>query len=141
MVEQGAFAEWAEVHGNRYGTAIETLEHWREQGCDVLLDIDIQGAAQLRKAYGEGVFIFILPPDLKELRKRLENRQTDDAEVIERRMKNARDEIRESVNYDYVVVNDDFDIALDALKSIVIAEGCRTARVLPGLTEVFDLDI
>jgi len=141
MVEQGAFAEWAEVHGNRYGTAIETLEHWREQGFDVLLDIDIQGAAQLRKAYGEGVFIFILPPDLKELRKRLENRQTDDAEVIERRMKNARDEIHESVNYDFVVVNDDFDVALDALKSIIVAEGCRTARVLPGLTEVFDLDI
>lgn len=141
MVAQGAFAEWAEVHGNRYGTAIKTLEHWRTRGYDVLLDIDIQGAAQLKKAYGEGVFIFILPPDLKELRKRLENRQTEDPDVIERRMENARDEIRQSVNYDYVIVNDDFDTALSALKSVIISDRCRAARVLPSLTDVFDLEI
>ncbi len=141
MVEAGAFAEWAEVHGNRYGTAIATLESWRDAGNDVLLDIDIQGAAQLKKSYGEGVFVFILPPDFSELRKRLEGRRTDTPEVIERRIANARDEIRESVWYDYVIVNDHFATAVEELKAIVTAEGCRSGRVLPALARTFEIDL
>ncbi|WP_305041805.1 guanylate kinase [Geoalkalibacter sp.] len=139
MVAAGAFAEWAEVHGNRYGTAIKTLEDWRNAGLDVLLDIDIQGAAQLRESYGEGVFIFILPPDLAELRRRLEGRGTDAPEVIERRIANARREIPECVRYDYLIVNDDFDQALHRLSAILTAEACRTARVLPALAQTFEL--
>lgn len=139
MVAAKAFAEWAEVHGNRYGTAIKTLEDWRNAGCDVLLDIDIQGAAQLRKTYDQGVFVFILPPDLVELRRRLEGRGTDAPEVIERRIANARREIPECVHYDYLIVNDDFEQALNRLTSIITAEGCRTARMLPTLAKTFDL--
>lgn len=141
MIDAGAFAEWAEVHGNRYGTAIAALENWRDAGCDVLLDIDIQGAAQLKKSYGEGVFVFILPPDFSELRRRLEGRQTDAPEVIERRIANARKEIRESVWYDYVIVNDHFEMAVGELKAVITAEGCRAKRVLPALAETFDINL
>jgi guanylate kinase len=128
MAAQNAFAEWAEVHGNRYGTAIETLERFRSEGRDILLDIDCQGARQLKKSYRQGVFIFILPPSLAELQRRLNGRNTDAPEVIARRIANARDEIRQAVWYDYLVVNDDFSQALAELKSIVLAEGCRTSR-------------
>jgi guanylate kinase len=128
MVAQGAFAEWAEVHGNRYGTAIETLERFRSEGRDILLDIDCQGARQLKKSYRQGVYIFVLPPSLTELQRRLNGRNTDAPEVIARRIANARDEIREAVWYDYLVVNDDFSQAFAELKSIVLAEGCRTSR-------------
>ncbi|BCR05175.1 guanylate kinase [Desulfuromonas versatilis] len=138
MVAEGAFAEWAEVHGNRYGTALATLEEARAAGQDVLLDIDCQGAAQLKKNYRQGVFVFILPPDFQELRRRLVGRNTDSAEVIERRIANARGEIREAAWYDYIVVNDDFEQALAELKSIVLAEGCRSGRVLDGLKDVFE---
>jgi guanylate kinase len=127
MIEQGAFAEWAEVHGNRYGTAVATLERYRSEGHDVLLDIDCQGARQLKTTFGQGVFIFILPPSLDELQRRLTGRNTDAPDVIARRIANARDEIREALWYDYLVVNDDLPQALTELKAIVIAEGCRTA--------------
>lgn len=139
MVAQGAFAEWAEVHGNRYGTALETLESFRRQGADVLLDIDCQGAAQLKQNYREGIYIFILPPGLEELRRRLKGRNTDAPEVIERRIANARGEIEQAVWYDYLVINDDFDQALKELKSIVVAERCRTPRVLAAVMEKFNL--
>ena len=89
MVAQGAFAEWAEVHGNRYGTSIASLNRFRASGHDVLLDIDCQGAAQLKRSYGSGVFIFILPPSLDELQRRLTGRNTDAPDVIARRVANV----------------------------------------------------
>lgn len=134
MVDEGAFAEWAEVHGNRYGTAIANLESFRAAGHDVLLDIDCQGAAQLKRSYSRGVFIFILPPSLAELQRRLTGRNTDAPEVIARRIANARAEILEAAWYDYLVVNDDFSHALVVLKSILLAEENRTSRQ-PGLIE------
>lgn len=136
MVAEGAFAEWAEVHGNCYGTAIETLESCRAAGRDVLLDIDYQGAAQLKKAWQGGVFIFILPPSLDELNRRLQGRNTDAPEVIERRIANARGEIREAGWYDYLVINDDFAVALEQLKAILTAEGCRTTRYRSSVNEL-----
>lgn len=138
MVAQGAFAEWAEVHGNRYGTAIETLERFRAEGRDVLLDIDCQGARQLKRSYREGVFIFVLPPSLTELQRRLHGRNTDSPEVIARRIANARDEIREAVWYDYLVINDDFSQAFSELKSIVLAEGCRTSRRQAKISRILE---
>ena len=139
MVDRGEFAEWAEVHGNRYGTSLKALQSAREAGQDILLDIDCQGAAQLKKTYRQGVFIFILPPTLQELRRRLEGRNTDSREVIERRIANASGEIREAVWYDYLVVNEEFSEALEELQAIVVAEGCRTGRVLGTLPEEFGL--
>lgn len=137
MVAGGEFAEWAQVHGNRYGTAIATLDAARSAGVDLLLDIDCQGAAQLKKNYRHGVFIFILPPSYQELQRRLEGRQTDAPEVIVRRMTNARGEIEAARWYDYLVVNDDFAEARSNLLAILAAERCRTARVLESLPEFF----
>lgn len=139
MVGRGEFAEWAEVHGNRYGTAVETLERFRLEGCDVLLDIDIQGARQLRKNYRQGVYIFVLPPSFDELRRRLMGRNTDAPEVIARRLANAQLEVREAGSYDYLVINDVFDKALDELKAIIVAEGCRTPRILPLVAKEFQI--
>ena len=128
MVAVDAFAEWAEVHGNRYGTALSTLDIARQAGCDLLLDIDCQGALQLKAKQVQGVNIFILPPSMIELDRRLRERQTDSEAVIERRLANARGEIVQAEWYDYWVINDDFKLALDQLKSIITAETCRAVR-------------
>jgi guanylate kinase len=139
MVDKGAFAEWATVHGNRYGTALATLEKARRNGQDLLLDIDCQGAAQLKQSCPDAVFMFILPPSYEELERRLRGRNTDAPEVIAQRLSNARREIRELVWYDYLVVNDDFDRAVEALRSIIVAEGCRAPRRMAEARRLFDL--
>jgi len=127
-IKQRQLAEWAEVHGNLYGTSLQTLNDAAAQGIDLLLDIDCQGAAQLKKNYQQGVFIFILPPDYAELEKRLRDRGTDDEEVIQRRLKNSEQEILQSRWYDYLVVNDDIMLAKDNFIAIIKAERCRSHR-------------
>lgn len=139
MVAAGEFAEWAEVHGNLYGTAIKTLEEYREGGIDVILDIDCQGARQLKERYRGGVFIFILPPSYNELRRRLNGRNSDSSEVIVRRLENAAAEIKESRWYDYIIVNDVFARAVEELKSVMMAERCRTVRVLDAVAQLFEI--
>lgn len=139
MIEAGEFAEWAEVHGNLYGTSLKTLQKCREDGIDLILDIDCQGAAQLKEKQVEGVNIFILPPSYKELRSRLEGRGSDSPDVIEKRLVNAEDEIRQAGWYDYIVVNDIFSRAVEDLKSIVIAERHRTGFILETLNREFNI--
>ena len=139
MVADGAFAEWAEVHGNCYGTSKTLLKEAISTGADVLLDIDFQGAAQLRECGMDGVFIFILPPNMQELRKRLEGRNTDTPAVIEKRMKNARIEIAQAGRFDYLVVNDVFAQAVDKLRAIMLAESIRTVRILDRYSDEFSL--
>lgn len=129
MVEERDFLEWAEVYGNLYGTSKTQVLKALHQGKDVLLDIDTQGALQVKKNFPEAVLIFILPPSLKELERRLRNRGTDDEETIERRLKIARKEIERAPLYDYIVVNDVLEKAFEQLKSIIIAEKCRTERL------------
>jgi len=139
MVVADEFAEWAEVHGNRYGTARNTLDCFRAEGIDVILDIDCQGARQLKERYVGGVFIFILPPSFNELRRRLDFRNSDSAEVIARRLACASLEIREARWYDYIIVNDVFSKAVAELESVIVAEQCRTARVLESVATMFDI--
>ena len=139
MIDAGEFAEWAEVHGNRYGTAIKTLEEYRRSGTDIILDIDCQGARQLKERYQGGVFIFILPPSFNELRRRLDDRNSDSSEQIARRIVNAEAEIKESRWYDYIIVNDVFSTAVEELKSVLIAEKCRTSRVIDSVSQLFDV--
>ncbi|WP_243374485.1 guanylate kinase [Geotalea sp. SG265] len=139
MVAADEFAEWAEVHGNFYGTALKTLEDYRAQGIDVILDIDCQGAHQLKKKYQGAVYLFVLPPSYQELRRRLDCRSLDAPEVIDRRIEAAAGEIRESRWYDYIIVNDVFSKAVEELKSVLIAEQCKTTRVLAGVSELFDI--
>ena len=139
MVAAGEFLEWAEVHGNCYGTARAALHQAATQGADILLDVDVQGAEQLRDSGVDGVFIFILPPDMHELRKRLENRNTDDAQVIERRLNNAAAEIAAAARFDYLVVNQLLADAVASIMAIMTAETARTKRVIETLPEEFGL--
>ncbi|SEA65449.1 guanylate kinase [Desulfuromusa kysingii] len=128
MIAEQLLAEYAEVHGNYYGTSLETLNTAEAEGVDLLLDIDCQGAAQLKKNYRRGVFIFILPPDFAELKKRLYNRGTDHEDVIQRRLENAEQELLQAPWYDYLVINDDFQSAKKKLMAIITAERCRMSR-------------
>ena len=126
MLQAGDFAESAEVHANLYGTSRRVLEDMVSKGIDVILDIDTQGAKQIKKKFESAVFIFILPPSLDILEERLRNRKSDLEEEIKRRMTRAREEIKDYGMYDYLIVNRDFDRALAELHSIIVAERCRT---------------
>lgn len=126
MAAAGDFAEHAEVHGNLYGTSNRVLSDMRREGVDVILDIDTQGARQIQDHYPTAVFVFIMPPSLAILEERLRNRQSDQEEVIRKRMRRAVDEIRDYALYHYIIINRDFDRALSELRSIVVAERCRT---------------
>jgi guanylate kinase len=125
MVKAGDFAEWAEVHSNFYGTSRRVLDDMISKGIDIILDIDTQGAKQIKAKFQSAVFIFIMPPTLDILEERLRNRKSDHEDEIKRRMRRAREEIKDYALYDYLVVNRDFDRALIELRSIVIAERSR----------------
>ncbi len=120
-IEDGGFLEWADVFGNYYGTPKAPVEKRLAEGADIILDIDIQGGMNVRKAMPGAVLIFILPPSIKELRRRLEHRGTDAQDVIEKRLAKALTEIGTAREYDYVVVNDDLDVAAEQVLSIVQA--------------------
>jgi guanylate kinase len=130
MIAAGEFAEWANVHGRRYGTGNAYLEQSRQEGVDLLLEIDIQGASQLKDRHGEGHYIFVLPPSWQELENRLRGRNTEDEDEVKRRLDRAREEILEWTWFDYIIVNDDFKRAVDRMNSIVVA--CRHARSAMG---------
>ena len=125
-IAEGIFLEHAEVHGNLYGTSRMTVSDLLCQGRDVLLEIDWQGARQIRKSKPDCVTVFILPPSRVELERRLRGRGSDSAEVIERRLHNSREEIAHAHEFDYIIVNDSFDVALGDLQSIVRAVRQRT---------------
>jgi guanylate kinase len=122
MIEANAFVEWAHVHGHRYGTSKKGIQDRMEAGADVVLEIDFQGALQIRKAFANAVLIFILPPSWEELRSRLERRGEDSPEVIELRLKNAAQEMAQARFFDFVIINELFERALFDLKTIVHAQ-------------------
>ncbi len=124
---KGYFAEWAEVHGNFYGTPLEPVKERLHQGQDVLFDIDVQGAAQLKLTLEEATFAFILPPSLLELENRLRGRGLDDEATIERRLVNARSEVLQARWYDSLIVNDNLDQAYDTLRAVYVAAGLAPA--------------
>lgn len=132
QVEQADFLEHAEVFGNLYGTSQSTVENTLAAGFDLILEIDWQGAQQVRRKLPQARSIFILPPSLKDLRERLNNRQQDDESVIDRRMQQAVEEMSHYLEYDYLVVNDRFQDALEDLKAILRANRlsltCQQAR-------------
>jgi guanylate kinase len=125
LIDDGRMAEWAVVHGHRYGTSKLELEKKSAGNMDVVLDIDIQGARQIREKHKKGLFIFILPPSFAELKKRLETRGKDSQDVIRDRLYTARKEIRAYTQFDYVIVNDSLEAAQRELESIVLSERCR----------------
>lgn len=125
MVGRGAFLEHAQVFDNFYGTSEAAIREQMQQGLDVVLEIDWQGARQVRRRFEDAVSIFILPPTPEALRQRLDNRGQDSDEVIERRMRDARNEMSHYAEYDYLIVNDLFDEALEQLRAVVTAERLR----------------
>lgn len=122
MVLGDAFVEWAHVHGHRYGTSKKAIEDRIAQGADVILEIDFQGAIQIKKVFANAVLIFILPPSWEELRSRLERRGEDAPEVIELRLKNAALEMAQASEFDFVIINELFERALFDMKAIVHAQ-------------------
>ena len=129
-IERGEFLEYAEYVGNFYGTSMAVIREKLDQGIDVILEIEIQGAAKVREKMPEAVSLFLVPPSFEELSRRLHGRGTDSEEKIQQRLETARREAKEIVNYDYIVVNDTVDRAVGEILAILIAEGCRKERRL-----------
>lgn len=130
MASAGEFAEWASVHGNLYGTSMSELDRAREnKRLGIVFDVDYQGARQIKARLPQAIGIFILPPSLPELRRRLEQRGTDSPETISKRFNAAQAEIAHYLFFDYLVINDELDRAAESLRGIVRAERCRRARL------------
>ncbi len=128
MVEDGEFLEYAEVYGNYYGTPKKFVEEELAAGNDVILEIDIQGALQVKERFPEAVFVFIIPPSMEELKRRIVKRGTEDAEAIYRRFQSAYEELNYISRYNYVIINDTVESAVAKLEAIVLAEKCRVDR-------------
>jgi guanylate kinase len=137
MRERGEFAEWAEVHDNFYGTSRLWLEQRMKEGCDMMLEIDWQGAQQMRRQFPEAVSIFILPPSVAELENRLRRRGADSEDVIARRVAGALGEMRHVGEFDFVIINKDLDVALGELKAAVRASRLRFSRQRARHPDVF----
>ena len=137
MVLAGAFVEWAHVHNHRYGTSKKAIEERMAQGADVILEIDFQGALQIKSIFANAVSIFILPPSWEELRARLERRGEDSAEVIELRLANAALEVAQVHKFDFVIINELFDRALFDLKAIVHSQRLKFSAQRRARAETF----
>ncbi len=127
--EKNAFLEWAKVFDNYYGTPLKYVESILQQGQDCLLEIDVQGAMQVKSKWPTGVFIFIVPPSCEELVRRISNRGTESQAEIQKRLNRAEEEMAHLKSYDYVVVNDLLEDAMEKIRAIIVAERCRVSRV------------
>lgn len=130
LIASGDMLEYAEYVGNYYGTPLPYVQKTLQEGKDVFLEIEVQGARQVKEKVPDGVFIFLTPPDLHELKNRIVNRGTDAMEIIEERMKVAREEIEMMALYDYAVVNDEVPLAVTRIKDIIASEHFRVDRVI-----------
>lgn len=137
MVERGDFFEWAQVHGNLYGTSRSAIEARLEAGQDVVLEIDWQGALQIKRLFPHAVLIFILPPSWEELEQRLRRRGEDGDAVIATRMRNAREEVAQARHFDFVIINALFETALFDLKTVVHSQRLKYAAQLRNRSQVF----
>jgi guanylate kinase len=137
MAAQGDFFEWAEVHGNLYGTSRRAIEDRLARGDDVVLEIDWQGALQIKQIFAHAILIFILPPSWAELEQRLKRRGEDGADVIARRMENARLEVAQARHFDFVIINGLFETALFDLKTVVHSQRLRYAAQQRNKSQVF----
>ena len=137
-IDRRDFAEWAEIYGYRYGTSRSLIETIRSEGRDVILDIDGQGARQLREKNLEGIFIFVLPPSLAELRRRLSRRGTESAAALRERLMKARAELTEAREYEYLIINDDLEKTKDRLQAVIVAEHQRRACMAEVLEDLLN---
>ncbi|MFQ5466182.1 MAG: guanylate kinase [Thermodesulfobacteriota bacterium] len=139
MVEEGEFLEYACVHGRKYGTRGADLDALLDAGNDVLLEIDVQGAEKLRKAMDQGIYVFVIPPSIEACKTRLSSRGLDTPEEITKRLNIAIEEIKRAPFYDYIIVNDEVEPAIERLKSIITAEKARTVRMMPTVKDLFSI--
>lgn len=135
MIAQKDFIEWAIVHGNYYGTSKRDLNELLNKGVDIILDIDSQGATQIKKRFTNGVFVYILPPSFDELRHRLTIRKGDSPDEISRRLDMANEEAKDYNMYEYLIINDEFEMAIERLKAIIISTRIRIERINPEWVE------
>ncbi len=138
LIEQGKLLEYAEFVGNYYGTPVDYVRETTDKGKDVFLEIEVEGARQVREKFPDGLFIFLSPPSLSELKNRIVTRGTETEEIINNRMNVAREEIEMMHLYDYVVENDTVENACDKIKAIIVAEHCRRERVEPKYKKMLE---
>ncbi|MCF8128958.1 MAG: guanylate kinase [Deltaproteobacteria bacterium] len=138
MIEKNAFLEWAQVHGHLYGTSLEAVKRQMSAGSDILMDVDVQGGRNVKNRFPDAVLIFLLPPSLKILEKRLKARGTDDLVVIQKRMAQASEEIKNCSWYDYIVINDDLEKAILEAQSIILSTRCRRERRMDWVATHFN---
>ncbi|SET84429.1 guanylate kinase [Salinibacillus kushneri] len=141
MIEQNKLLEWAEYVGNYYGTPREYVEETLDSGKDVFLEIEVQGALQVKDNFPEGVFIFLFPPSLEELKNRIINRGTESEDLVRNRLLAAKEEIEMMEAYDYVVVNDEVNHAVEKINSIVQAEHCNRERIAEEYKKALESDM
>jgi len=139
MIDDGAFVEWAKVYDHLYGTSAAGLRSQTEKGQDVILDIDSQGAKNIRSFFNDSVLIYILPPSLETLAERLKARATDNAEVIENRTKRAIGDLKDCEWYDYLIINDDLERAVAEAEAVILSNRCSNSRMLPVVKEMFGI--
>jgi len=137
LIDEDSFLEWASVHDHLYGTSKKTIQERIAQGGDVILEIDFQGAVQIKKLFDNAVLIFILPPSLEELKARLERRGEDTAEVIEVRLQNAEKEMKQAKAFDFVIINEMFETALFDLKTIVHSQRLKFEAQRRARSDIF----
>lgn len=137
-IKRGELIEWAEVHGNYYGTPFRNLSLAEEKGKDILFEVDIQGAKSLREKIPDAILIFVMPPSLKELKRRLEQRGDNSEEEVKRRLIHAEEEIKAAEKFDYIIVNDDLEKALKNLQAIITSERLRAKRNLSLIEKILE---
>lgn len=140
LIQEEKLLEYAKYVDNYYGTPVDYVKDTLEAGQDVFLEIEVQGAAQVREKFPEGLFIFLMPPSLAELKNRIVGRGTESVELIRNRMEAARKEIELTSMYDYIVVNDDVENAVDKINAIVQAEHCRSERVIDKYIKMLEVE-
>lgn len=140
LIKEDKLLEYAEFVGNYYGTPVDYVRETINQGKDVFLEIEVQGARQVREKFPDGLFIFLVPPSLSELKNRIVTRGTETIDVINNRMNAAKEEIEMMNLYDYVVENDQIDLACERIKAIVVAEHCRRERVEPRYIKMLEVE-
>ncbi len=139
MINEEKFAEWAEVHGNLYGTPIKEIDKILDKGIDILLDIDVQGSSQIKEKYNNSVHVFLVPPDLNTLRERLSNRNTENSSDLEKRLKRAVNEISRIRDYDYIIVSDDIEKSLNKLESIIECIRSKTEFMINNIFNLYSI--
>jgi len=137
MIDEGAFLEWARVYDHLYGTSLSGIRELMASGLDILLDVDVQGGEHIKARFPESVLIFLVPPSIEVLEQRLRKRGTDDDAVIRGRMEQAADDIRACAGYDFIIVNDTLEEAINQTQSIILSNRCLTERRWPQVKRMF----